>query len=172
VGSQENAILAIYGPRTTAILYNPEVGKVQELTLIDEVWMLSRENCVIKPKTNLFSPGNARSASENVPYREKINTWMQKGYTLRYTGGMVPDVAQIFIKGHGVFSCCASKSHKAKLRVLYEVACVGFLMDKANGKTITTGKIPITEYQVKTYSYRLPFAVGSSEEINALQHLF
>lgn len=42
-----------------------------------------------------------------------------KGYTLRYTGGMVPDVSQIFIKGHGIFSCCASKNHKAKLRVLY-----------------------------------------------------
>jgi sedoheptulose-bisphosphatase len=76
---------------------------------------------------------------------------------------MVPDVAQIFVKGHGVFSCCASKTHKAKLRVLYEVACVGFLIDKACGKTITLGKIPVTEYKVKTYGDRLPFAVGSSE---------
>lgn len=29
IGSQVNAILAIYGPRTTAVLYNPEVDKVQ-----------------------------------------------------------------------------------------------------------------------------------------------
>ena len=31
---QINAVLAVYGPRTTVILYNPEVEKVQELTLI------------------------------------------------------------------------------------------------------------------------------------------
>jgi len=48
------------------------------------------------------------------------------------------------------------------LRVLYEVACVGFLMEKAGGKTITLGQVPITEYEVKTYDDRLPFAAGSS----------
>lgn len=51
-----------------------------------------------------------------------------KGYTLRYTGGMVPDVCQIFIKGHGIFINCASNKYKSKLRVLYEVASVGFLI--------------------------------------------
>jgi len=88
---------------------------------------------------------------------------MLKGYTLRYTGGMVPDVSQIFIKGHGVFSCCCSKNHRAKLRVLYEVACVGFLIEKAGGKTVTIGKGPLADYVVKTYDDRLPFGVGSSE---------
>ena len=87
-----------------------------------------------------------RSASDNLQYREHINNWIMKGYTLRYTGGMVPDIAQIFIKGHGIFACCSSKNHKAKLRVLYEVACVGFLIEKAGGKSITAGKIPISEY--------------------------
>ncbi len=119
MSAQKNAILAIYGPRTTVIIWNPEVDKVQELTLIDGNWILSHEHCVIKEKTNIFSPGNLRSASDNHAYREHINNWILKGYTLRYTGGMVPDISQILIKGHGIFSCCASKNHKAKLRVLY-----------------------------------------------------
>lgn len=34
IKSQANALLSIYGPRTTVILYNIEVNKVQELTLI------------------------------------------------------------------------------------------------------------------------------------------
>lgn len=29
IGSQVNAVFAVYGPRTTVILYNPEVDKVQ-----------------------------------------------------------------------------------------------------------------------------------------------
>lgn len=69
-----------------------------------------------------------------------MQRWIEKGFTLRYTGGLVPDVSQIFIKGHGIFCNVASKSHKSKLRVLYEVGAVGFLIEKANGKTITVGK--------------------------------
>lgn len=53
---------------------------------------------------------------------------MQSGYTLRYTGGMVPDIYQIFIKGEGIFTTVGSKSHPAKLRVLYEVAPMSFLV--------------------------------------------
>lgn len=75
---------------------------------------------------------------------------------------MVPDVAQMFIKGHGIFTCCGSKNHKPKLRVLYEVACVGFLVEKAGGKTITTGKVSILDYEIKGYDDKLPFAAGSS----------
>lgn len=97
---------------------------------------------------------------------------MTKGYTLRYTGGMVPDVCQLFIKGHGVFTCISSTKHKSKLRVLYEVACAGFLIEKAGGKSITTGKIPLSEYEIKTYDDKLSFGVGSSEEIEAMAHLF
>lgn len=66
----------------------------------------------------------------------------------------------------------ASKSHKAKLRVLYEIAAVGFLIDKAGGRTIINGKKPIKEYEIKTYDDRMAFAVGSAEEITNLEVLF
>lgn len=130
------------------LLYNPEVNKVQELTLMKNRWIVSQQDCRIAEKTNTFSPGNMRSASDNLQYRELIDDWVMKGYTLRYSGGMVPDIAQIFIRGNGVFSCLASKNHKAKLRVLYEVACVSFLTEKAGGKTITNGKGSVMDFEV------------------------
>lgn len=40
----------------------------------------------------------------------------------------MPDVGQIFIKGNGVLSNIGSKSHKCKIRALYEAAAVGFLV--------------------------------------------
>jgi fructose-1,6-bisphosphatase len=55
----------------------------------------------------------------------------------------VPDIAQIFIKGHGIFANVASKSHKSKLRVLYEIAAIGFLIHKAEGSTVTVGGITL-----------------------------
>ena len=57
--------MTFYGPRTTAILYNRHFDKVQELTLIDEEWIVSHEHCVIKAKTYIFSPGNLRATGES-----------------------------------------------------------------------------------------------------------
>jgi sedoheptulose-bisphosphatase len=122
------------------------LDRVQELTLIDDDWIISHDHCVVKEKTKIFSPGNLRSASDNHEYLKAVNHWISKGYTLRYTGGMVPDIAQIFIKGNGIFSNVGSKNHKCKLRALYEAAAVGFLMEKANGKTITTGKGSLLDF--------------------------
>lgn len=81
--------------------------------------------------------------------------WINKGYTLRYTGGLVPDVNQIFLKGSGIFSCLSSPSHKEKLRVLYEIAAIAFLIEKAGGKTITRGKGSLMDYVIASYNDKL-----------------
>ena len=148
-------MLAVYGPRTTALLYNHQANKVQEITLINDKWVLSHENLTIKPQTKMFSPGNLRAVTEHEGYKKVVDRWINKGYTLRYTGGLVPDAAQIFIKGHGVFCNVASKSNKAKLRVLYEVAAIGYLIEKAQGKTITKGKISLMDHKVEGYDERM-----------------
>lgn len=83
---------------------------------------------MIKPKTNIYSPGNLRASEDNETYKKIMTKWLEGGYTLRYSGGLAPDTAQIMLKGHGVFSCIASNKHKAKLRVLYEVGPIGFLI--------------------------------------------
>ena len=49
-------------------------------------------------------------------------------YTLRYTGGMVPDVFQILVKEKGVFTNVTSPTTKAKLRILFEVAPLALLV--------------------------------------------
>jgi sedoheptulose-bisphosphatase len=105
---QVNAVVTIFGPRTTAVYYNSKANKVQEVTSVDDHWIISHDHLVIKPATNIFSPGNLRSASDNLEYREAVVDWIKRGYTLRYTGGLVVDVYQIFIKGHGIFSNCGS----------------------------------------------------------------
>lgn len=63
--SQVNAVISIFGPRTTAIYHNKKVDKVQELTAVDDKWIVSHDHLVIKPKTKIFSPGNLRSSADN-----------------------------------------------------------------------------------------------------------
>lgn len=172
LGDQCNAVLVVFGPRTTAICYCEHQEKVQEYTMFENHWIISHDHLTIQPKAKIFSPGNTRCVSENEEYFKACTEWMKRGMTLRYTGGLIIDVAQIFIKGQGIFACVGSQTHKAKLRALYEVAALGFLIEKAGGKSITNGKTSILEYVVKDYNCKLPFAVGSSEEIDLISNLF
>lgn len=43
----------------------------------------------------MFSPGNLRATFDNPEYEKLISYWVGEKYTLRYTGGMVPDVFQV-----------------------------------------------------------------------------
>jgi sedoheptulose-bisphosphatase len=62
IGAQVNAVISLFGPRTTALFYNGPIDKVQELTFIDGKWILSHEHLVIKGKTNIYAPGNLRAS--------------------------------------------------------------------------------------------------------------
>ena len=172
VKDQVNAVITIFGPRTTAVYYNEDEKKVQELTSIDDYWIISHDNLVIKEKAKIFCPGNLRAAGERNDYNEVVNNWITKGMTLRYTGGLVLDIYQLFIKGQGIFINLASKSHKAKLRGFYEVASLGYLTHKAGGDSVTNKGISLLEYQLNTYDDRLPFALGSKNDVESVKHLF
>ncbi len=93
-----NGILVVYGPRTTAILFNDMKKAVQEYTLVKNKWVITEGDIRIGDKAKIFAPGNLRAASEVPEYMEQVNKWIMGGLTLRYTGGLVPDVNQIFVK--------------------------------------------------------------------------
>ncbi len=76
----------------------------------------------------MFSPGNLRATFDNPNYERLISHYIGEKYTLRYTGGMVPDVFQIIVKEKGVFTNVTSPSTKAKLRLLFEVAPLALLV--------------------------------------------
>ena len=116
---------------------------------------MSHDHLVIDAKTKIFSPGNLRCACEHEEYLKVVEGWIKQGWTLRYTGGLIVDVAQIFIKRQGVFINLGSANHKYKLRALYEVAAVGYLIEKAGGRSITSGKKSLMEYEIVSYDDRL-----------------
>lgn len=80
----------------------------------------------------MFSPGNLRATFDNPNYERLISHYIGEKYTLRYTGGMVPDVFQIIVKEKGVFTNVTSPSTKAKLRILFEVAPLALLVSCFN----------------------------------------
>lgn len=164
--------IIVYGPRTTALIYNDKIKAVQELTLVKKVWTLTENELTISKDAKIYAPGNLRAVSENKEYLDVMQKWMARGLTLRYSGGLVPDIYQLFIKGNGIFAAVASPTHKAKLRVLYEVAPVVFLIEKAGGKTAARKCVSGMDYVIKSYNDKLEFACGSENDVEAIRHLF
>lgn len=97
--------LLVIDPDTISLCADqPGTSRVQEFELRQDksgasspTWQLSRADISIG-HSKVFAPANLRATRENHAYRELVNGWMEKGYTLRYSGGMVPDVHHILAK--------------------------------------------------------------------------
>ena len=103
------AAYAVYGPRTVLVCAFPvhnggDNGRtVHEFTLFQSKdghsqWILSKADMRLSEEKKLFAPANLRASKENEEYSNLMMYWMNSQYTLRYTGGMVPDIHNIVTK--------------------------------------------------------------------------
>lgn len=160
---QVAAMMACYGPRLSFFL---TVGKGTAYFVFDgRDFVLQDGDLRLAEKGKMFAPGNLRACSEREDYVELMNFWMKEQYKLRYSGGMVPDIGQILLKGGGVFTYPGySKEPDGKLRILYECAPIAFLVEQAGGSA-SDGQMAILDKQVKDLTSRTPIFVGSKEEV-------
>ncbi len=96
-----------------------------------EPWICSRAKIEVAKDCRIFSPANLRAAKEVAGYKRLVEHYMDDKYTLRYSGGLVPDIYQQFTKNQGVFANPTSDSSPAKLRLAFEAAPFGLLVEKA-----------------------------------------
>ena len=88
-----------------------------------------QKTLVLKEEGKLNSPGGTQKYWSK-EHKDTIDDLFQKGYRLRYSGGMVPDLHHILIKGGGLFSYPATTdSPKGKLRMLFEVFPFAFIFE-------------------------------------------
>ena len=73
-------------------------GVVEEYVLTSRGWEFQAKLSLADSK-KLMAPANLRASAENEAYRLLVSKWMADGYTLRYTGGMVPDIHNLMCKG-------------------------------------------------------------------------
>merc|ERR1712125_8794 len=113
-----------------------------------------------------------RAAQEVEGYNKLIDHWMTSKYTLRYTGGLVPDLTQQFTKGMGIFVNPTSKASPAKLRLAFEAAPFGRLVEMAGGKTsdgVTGGSI--LDVEINAVDQRCALAIGSANEVDKFNEM-
>eukprot|EP00929_Paragymnodinium_shiwhaense_P044009 TRINITY_DN2257_c0_g1_i8.p1 TRINITY_DN2257_c0_g1~~TRINITY_DN2257_c0_g1_i8.p1 ORF type:complete len:428 (+),score=113.96 TRINITY_DN2257_c0_g1_i8:93-1376(+) len=163
---QVMSLVALYGPRTTVFMTLDD--GVYEFTLgAGNKWICSRDKIEIKQESKIFAPANLRAAQEVEGYANLIDHFMKNKYTLRYSGGLVPDLCQQFTKKMGVFCNPTSKASPAKLRLAFEAAPFGRLVEMAGGKTsdgVTGGSI--LDVQINAVDQRCALAIGSAKEVD------
>ncbi len=129
----ENMVAAcyvVYGPRVEMVfaqnktkLYLLQAG---EFEFVKEIRL--------NEKGKLMAPGGTQQNWESY-HKEMIDGFFKEGYRLRYSGGMVPDLHQILLKGGGLFSYPAtSDKPNGKLRRLFEVFPFAFVYKIAGGE--------------------------------------
>lgn len=173
--SQVASAVSLYGPRTTLCIALPHASThlekdiVFEVTLTGEAskWEVSRESIILQSTGKVFAPGNLRASNDNEKYKALIQYWISERYTLRYSGGMVPDVYHMFAKSKGVFSNVSSEKAKAKLRLLYEVAPIGLIVECAGGATTHESYDgSVLDEKIDDLDRRLGVCFGSTEEVS------
>lgn len=106
-------------------------------------------------------------------HMEFIHGLFADGYRLRYSGGMVPDLHQILVKGGGLFSYpSTSDNPNGKLRVLFEVLPFALIFEAVGGKAIDEKGRRLLELTVTHPHARTPCFFGSVYEIDALKKAY
>ncbi|KAI0425888.1 sedoheptulose-1,7-bisphosphatase [Xylaria sp. FL1042] len=143
------AVLAVYGPRTTAVIAvrvpgRESAGVCLEVSIgdVDGSCEVVRSDLRLhtqgeeEVKTRYFAPANLRAAAEDAPYMGLVTAYIAERYTLRYSGGLVPDVVHALVKGHGVYLSPVTSGSKAKLRRAFELLPVALVVECAGGMAI------------------------------------
>ncbi|STQ83532.1 class 1 fructose-bisphosphatase [Helicobacter fennelliae] len=124
----------VYGPRLELVFAS---NVVEHYFYDGKSWIL-KPQIKLQQKGKINAPGGTQK-NWSPTHKALVESFFAAGYRLRYSGGMVPDLHQILIKGGGIFSYPAtSDAPNGKLRKLFEVYPFAFIYEKAGGEAIST----------------------------------
>jgi len=166
----ENMVAAcyvVYGPRVEMVfaenktkLYLLQAG---EFEFVKEIRL--------NEKGKLNAPGGTQQNWESY-HKKMVDSFFAEGYRLRYSGGMVPDLHQILLKGGGLFSYPrTSDKPDGKLRKLFEVFPFAFIYQKSGGDAID-GQNDLMKLPFAHIHDTSPCFFGSKYEISRVKEVY
>ncbi|XP_062028061.1 fructose-1,6-bisphosphatase, cytosolic-like isoform X1 [Rosa rugosa] len=139
-------------------------------------FILTHPNIKIPNKGNIYSvnEGNAKNwDKQTAEYvgKCKFPTDGSSAKSLRYIGSMVADVHRTLLYG-GIFLYPGDKkSPNGKLRVLYEVFPMSYLVEQAGGQSFTGKKRALDVVPEKIHE-RSPIFLGSYDDVEEIKRLY
>jgi fructose-1,6-bisphosphatase I len=162
--SQIAALYLVYGPRTILVYC---AGRGVHAFYLNDVgeFLLLQENLTVGQSVKSYGPGNLRAVVDTPAYRKLMDGWLDQSLTLRYSGGMVPDIHHILVKGGGIFTNIGgSKYPDGKLRLLYECGPFAYIVEHAGGAS-SNGQRSILDVPIHGIDQRTPIIIGSKGEV-------
>lgn len=161
------AMYVLYGPLTTLVYAcKDSEGKFMiNECVINAVgeWVLTKKDLSLKKGNKLYSPGGLRK-EWLLEHRKSIEDLEEKGYKLRYSGALVADINQILMKQGGIFTYPASADSTGKLRLLFELQPMAYIIEAAGGAA-TDGLEAILDKVPAALDERSAFYAGSRDEV-------
>ncbi|MDY6784931.1 MAG: class 1 fructose-bisphosphatase [Cyanobacteriota bacterium] len=159
----------LYGP-TTILVYS--LGRGVHSFILDPSlgeFILAQENIQVPQHGSLYSvnEGNFWQWDESIrDYMRYVHR--HEGYTSRYSGALVGDFHRILMQG-GVFIYPGTiKKPEGKLRLIYETAPLGFLIEQAGGRA-STGTQELLDVVPTELHARTPLVIGSKEDVKLVE---
>jgi fructose-1,6-bisphosphatase I len=160
----------VYGPRIELVIATQ--GKAPMLSRVIAGEFKEIGTIQVGEKGKLNASGGTQ---QNWPTYHKafIDALFAEGYRLRYSGGMVPDLHQIMLKGGGLFSYPGTTDKpEGKLRQLFEVIPFAFMYEQAGGQAIDEKGNRLMELIPRHPHDTSPCFFGSNYEIQALKKAY
>ena len=160
----------VYGPRVELVIADKNSAPKLYRVVGDTFKYISEIKMNEKGKLNA-SGGTQQNWSAT--HKTFIDGLFQEGYRLRYSGGMVPDLHQIMLKGGGLFSYPGTTDKpNGKLRQLFEVIPFALMYEQAGGEAINQKGVRLLEL-IPTHPHDTsPCFFGSKYEITALRKAY
>ena len=161
------SVYVVFGPRVEMVVTTNDVKMYRLLN--GEFKFI--QNIKLNEKGKLNAPGSTQNCW--APFHKKlIDDIFNDGYRLRYSGGMVPDLHQILLKGGGLFSYPGTTDRpKGKLRQHYEVFPFALAFEKAGGGAID-GQKRVLEVATTHIHDTTACFFGSNVEINRVLEVY
>eukprot|EP00249_Psilotum_nudum_P003421 c16806_g1_i2 orf=156-1181(+) len=139
-------------------------------------FILTHPDIKIPKRGKIYSVNEGNAKNWDEPTRKYIENCKfpkdgSSSKSLRYIGSMVADVHRTLLYG-GIFMYPADKkSPNGKLRLLYEVFPMSFLLEKAGGQAFT-GKDMALDIVPTNIHQRSPIFLGSYDDIEEIKVLY
>ncbi|RLA69946.1 MAG: class 1 fructose-bisphosphatase [Epsilonproteobacteria bacterium] len=157
----------VYGPRIELVLAVKD-EKPQHYRAQDGLFNFISE-ITLDEKGKLNAPGGTQQNWAD-SHKTFVDGLFAEGYRLRYSGGMVPDLHQILLKGGGIFSYPGTTDKpNGKLRQLFEVIPFAFIYEQAGGQAINNKGMRLMELVPAHPHDTSPCFFGSNYEVAALK---
>jgi len=163
------SVYIVFGPRVEMVVCDGK--KVQLYSMNKENNFIYIRDLKMDQKGIINSPGSTQQCWYT-HHKQMVNDMFNDGYELTYSGGMVPDLHHILLRGGGLFSYPgASDKPNGKLRQLFEIFPFAHVFETAGGYAIdgTKRALEITTEHIHDTS---PCFFGSFEEIQRVKKTY